>query len=215
MDAAKIIAVDIDTTGLESCDEICRIAAFDHDEGFTDEALDLYMLPTRDFAVDVTKLNGYAISERNGKRTLLFDDHPVRGVLSQKRGIARFFKYICKIGEKNCILMLYNGNSTMAGFLIRGFRKHLHIQPENLYSDHGIRFVDPYLMLDVERPMWKDQGLMNLKQPTVYRYFFPREEPYRTPNALEDAKALSKIVKKQFKKRELCEQAVTASDCAF
>lgn len=214
MDTVKLIAVDVDTTGLEPTDEICRIVAFDHDKGYSDEALDVYLLPTHDFTPDVTELNGYAITEDDGYRALSFDGCPVKA-LSQKRGLRLFLTYIKKIGEKNCILMLYNGNGTMAGFIIRGFREHLHIRPENLYSDYGVQFVDPYLMLDVDRPLWKDRGLGNLKQPTVYRHFFPKEEPYRTPNALEDAKALSKIVKKQFSKKELIKHAVTASNCTI
>ena len=188
LNAVKVINVDIDTTGLKPKDQdICRIVAFDNAIGYTgtDSDFSVFVMPNRRFTAEASRLNKFTMSEGQ----LLFEERPVE-TLSQEDALQRFYDYISG-GES--LLVSYNSKKFLAPFLIQKFEEYLKIHPSQL---SGIRFADPYLMINKRREEFVPCKMENLKLPTVHKYFFPDREPYSTPNAENDSKALREVMSK-------------------
>ena len=180
--------VDIDTTGFGPEDhDICRIVAFDNAIGYsgTHSDFSVFVMPNRRFSPEASRLNKFTMSEGQ----LLFEGIPVK-VLSQEDALQRFYDYISG-GES--LLVSYNSKKFLAPFLIQKFEEYLKIHPSQL---SGIRFADPYLMINKRREEFVPCKMENLKLPTVHKYFFPDREPYSTPNAENDSKALREVMSK-------------------
>ena len=188
LDAVKVINVDIDTTGFGPKDhDICRIVAFDNAIGYsgTHSDFSVFVVPNRRFSPEASRLNKFTMSEGQ----LLFEGRPVEA-LSQEDALQRIYDYI---SEERSILVSYCSKDFVAPFLIHKFEEYLKIHLSQLSN---IQFADPYLMLDESREEFVPSKMKNLKLPTVHNYFFPNREPYSTPNAKNDSKALREVMSK-------------------
>ena len=197
---AVIINVDIDTTGLFSSrnHQICRIVAFNNEDGYTEDAFSLFLMPTCKFDEMGSKLNKFIIEGNN----LLFNGELVKSPAEQRKGLQDFYDYITESGQRGCYLMSYYAEGFLAPIITEAFGKHLGYTPEDMEAN-GIKFIDPYKMMIKKRDVWFP-GIRNLKLPTVHEFLFPNEKTYKTPNAKNDAIALYEVLaERKVKQRKM------------
>lgn len=210
--AHVVINVDIDTTGLykDPNHQICRIVAFDNEDGCTEDAFSLFLMPTCKFSAVSSRLNKFTIVGNN----LLLDEKLVKSPTEQREGLQQFYDYITKSGQRACYLMSYYAEGFLAPIIIEAFGEHLGFSPEDLES-RGIMFIDPYIMMRQKKDVWF-RNLSNLKLPTIHEFLFPDRETYITYNAKNDANALNEVLaEKKVTQRKLIAKCSFSATKAF
>ncbi len=179
-----IINIDIDTTGLNPAkDQICRIFAFNNEEGYSPETVfSIFLMPTCAFTEEAARLNGF--KKEDG--TLCHYGEEVEA-LTQEEGYQQLRDYITLIGKGNCILISHNAKGFLAPFLVNGFKKYL--SAEDLSG--RIRFADSLPIIKI----YRSTLLARVKKlATIHNCLFPNKKTYNTPNARNDAIALNEIL---------------------
>lgn len=189
---ARVINIDIDTTGLPPVKyhDICRIVAFDNEEGFTDDNFSLFVMPECEISEEVSELNKITVRESQRGRQLLFNGRCVEAI-EQKDALRRLYRYILAMRRGGqCVLISHYSEKFLCPFLLNGFLKHLNISPAKI-DEKGIKFADSWSMMRRFVPDQKSLALL-----AVYKSLFPEEKPYATPNAENDCKALKAVLDK-------------------
>lgn len=183
-----VINVDIDTTGLDATkDEICRMHAFDNDQGPLSKSFSIYLMPNVEFTPEASRLNKF---KKMGS-SLLYNGEEVP-CKTQIEGLKFFKNFILKVkGERKAVIISYNAKEFLAKFVVHGFSKYLKLPAEEL-DDLKIEFADPYLMLEPSR--LELRGCKNLRLRTIYKHLFG--EGHNDPDAERDSIALHQVLKK-------------------
>ena len=195
--AYNFVIYDIETNTTGKTAEICQLSAVDKSglHSFND-----YILPLRDVDIHATRVNGLSVRTVGGVRTLFKDNQPVETV-SLGKSLENFLTYLEKtvrrVKSDNDIYTVLIGHNSQVFDNPTLLRQGGHQLCEKL-SCLNVFFSDtlPVMKNLVKRKhpslVLSDGSTVKLNQQSVYQTLF--HEPFPAHDAMEDVKALRRIV---------------------
>ncbi len=172
---SQIILFDMETTGIDrEVDQVCQLAAvpltrqnLEYEDEDEDDVFTAYVLPTRSFHGEATKVNGFTIDEGS-----LFKGGNPLPTISLEKAYKSFFEYLklkTNSGDK-LTLVGYNSKQFDMAFLRRDCHKFgIPVAVEG----RQLHFADAFLFLLAVRNFVLPGIGSSMTQESVHQYLCP------------------------------------------